>query len=68
MRRSGNTIPYFEESKLVKYSPSTKGSRKNKSAILGVEAPVRRGAKTQEYLDIPSFSNADGRDASASKM
>jgi hypothetical protein len=37
-------------------------------AILGVEAPGRQGAKTQEYLDIPSFRNAAGRDALASKM
>jgi hypothetical protein len=44
------------------------GSRKNKFAILGVEAPGRQGAKTQEYLDIPSFRNTDGRDASAFKM
>jgi hypothetical protein len=45
-----------------------KGSRKNKFAILGVEAPAWQGAKTQEYLDIPSFRNAARRDASASKM
>jgi hypothetical protein len=44
----------------------TKGSRKNKVAILGVEATGRQGAKTQEYLDIPSFRNTAGRDASAS--
>jgi hypothetical protein len=37
-------------------------------AILGVEAPDRQGAKMQEYLDIPSFRNAVGRDASAFKM
>jgi hypothetical protein len=35
---------------------------------LGVEAPGRQGAKTQEYLDIPSFRNTAGQDASASKM
>jgi hypothetical protein len=35
--------------------PSGKGSRKNKFAILGVEAPGRQGAKTQEYRDIPNF-------------
>jgi hypothetical protein len=35
---------------------------------MGVEAPDRQGAKTQEYLDIPSFHNAVGRDVSASKM
>jgi hypothetical protein len=39
---------------------STKGSQKNKFAILGVEAPDRQGAKTQEYLDIPSFRNPAG--------
>jgi hypothetical protein len=39
-----------------------------KYAILGVEAPAWQGAKTQEYLDIPSFRNAARRDASASKM
>ncbi|MGB8334623.1 MAG: hypothetical protein WCE56_09025 [Desulfobacterales bacterium] len=44
------------------------GSRKNKFAILGVEAPAWQGAKTQEYLDIPSFRNAARRDASAPKM
>jgi hypothetical protein len=35
---------------------------------LGVEALGQQGAKTQEYLDIPSFRNTAGRDASASKM
>jgi hypothetical protein len=35
---------------------------------LGVEALGRQGAKTQEYLDIPSFRNAAGRDVSAFKM
>jgi hypothetical protein len=35
---------------------------------LGVEAPGRQGVKTQEYLDIPSFRNAAGRDESAFKM
>jgi hypothetical protein len=44
------------------------GLRKNKFAILGVEAPAWQGAKTQEYLDIPSFRNEARRDASASKM
>jgi hypothetical protein len=29
-----------------------------------VEAPGRQGVKTQEYLDIPSFGNATGRDVS----
>jgi hypothetical protein len=47
---------------------SSKGQRKNKLAILGVEVPGRQGAKTQEYLDIPSFRNTAGRDTSASKM
>ncbi len=46
----------------------TKGLRKNKFTILGVEAPVWQGAKTQEYLDIPSFRNVARRDASAHKM
>jgi hypothetical protein len=36
--------------------------------ILGVETPGRQGVKSQEYLDIPRFFNATGRDASASKM
>jgi hypothetical protein len=45
-----------------------KGSRKNKFAILGVEALAWQGAKTQEYLDIPSFRNAARRGASASKL
>jgi hypothetical protein len=34
----------------------------------GVAALLRQGAKTQEYLDIPSFRNAAARDASAYKM
>jgi hypothetical protein len=45
-----------------------KGSRKNKFTILGVAAPGWQGAKTQEYLDIPSFRNAARRDAAANKM
>jgi hypothetical protein len=36
--------------------------------ILGVEMPGRQGVKSQEYMDIPRFCNAAGRDASASKM
>jgi len=44
------------------------GSRKNKFTILGVEAPVWQGAKTQQYLDIPSFRIAGGQDESAYKM
>ena len=35
---------------------------------LGAEAPEWQGAKAQEYLDIPRFSNAARRDASADKM
>ncbi|MGD8971541.1 MAG: AhpC/TSA family protein, partial [Desulfobacterales bacterium] len=38
------------------------------SQFWGVEAPGRQGAKTQEYLDAPSFRNTDRRDASAYKM
>jgi hypothetical protein len=30
--------------------------------------PAWQGAKTQEYLDIPSFHNAARRDAPVSKM
>jgi len=48
--------------------PQVKGSRINKFTILGVEARVWQGAKTQEYLDIPSFHNAARRDASVYKM
>jgi hypothetical protein len=44
------------------------GSLKNKFAFLGVAAPDRQGAKTQEYLDIPGFRNTAGRVASPSKM
>jgi len=46
---------------------TTKGSRKNKFAILGVEAPGWQCVKTQEYLEIPSFRTG-GRDASTAKM
>jgi hypothetical protein len=46
----------------------TKGSRENKFTILGVAAPGRQDAKTQEYLDIPSFRNAARMDAAAYKM
>ena len=52
----------------LKNIDGAKGSRINKFTILGVEAPVWQGAKTQEYLDIPSFRNAARRDASAYKM
>jgi len=52
----------------VKKDVGYKGSRKIKFAILGVAAPGRHGVKTQEYLDIPSFRNPAGRDASAVKM
>jgi len=41
---------------------------KPKNPLKGKPEPVRQGAKTQEYLDIPSFRNAAGRDASAFKM
>jgi hypothetical protein len=34
----------------------------------GMEVPVGQGSKTLEYLDIPSFRNAAGRDASTYKM
>jgi hypothetical protein len=44
------------------------GFTKNKFVILSVEAPAWQGAKTPEYLDIPSFLNAARRDASVSKM
>jgi len=44
-----------------------KGSRINTFTILGVVAPVWQGAKTKEYLDIPSFRNAAKRDASTYK-
>jgi len=36
--------------------------------ILGVEAPGRQGVKLKEYLYIPIFCKAAGRDASAPKM
>jgi len=39
-----------------------KGSRKNKVAILADEAPGRQDVKMQEYLDMPSFLFAAGRD------
>jgi hypothetical protein len=44
-----------------------KGTRKDKRVILAGEAPGRQGAKKPEYLDIPSFCNAAGRDGSAPK-
>jgi hypothetical protein len=47
---------------------TAKRSQKIKFIILGVEAPVYQGAKTQEYRDIPSFRNAFRRDASAYEM
>jgi hypothetical protein len=58
----------FEFHTAIQRRSCAKGSRKNKFPILGVEAPGRQGAKTQEYLDIQSFRNTVGRDASASKM
>ena len=36
--------------------------------ILGVDAPVGQGTKTQKDPDIPRFRNAAGRDASACQM
>jgi hypothetical protein len=33
-----------------------KGSRKNKFAMVGVEAPVRQDVKTQAYLSSVAFS------------
>ena len=48
--------------------PFHKDSRKNQFAVLGVEARGWQGAKTEEYLDIPSFRNAARRDASAYRM
>jgi hypothetical protein len=44
------------------------GSLNNKFAFLGVAAPDRQGAKTQEYLDIPGFGNTAKLDAPTSKM
>jgi hypothetical protein len=44
---------------------TAKGSRKNKFAFLSVAAPVRQGAKVQEYRDISSFRNTAGWDAAA---
>jgi hypothetical protein len=35
---------------------------------MGAEAAGRQGEKTPEYLDIPSFRNTDGRNASAYKV
>jgi hypothetical protein len=43
------------------------GSRKDKLTLLGVEAPVRQGAKAQAYRDMSSFRNSAGLDASAHK-
>jgi len=54
-----------EKSDFEKRSINAKGSRRNKFTILGVEAPVGQGAKTQEYRDISSFRNAARRDASS---
>jgi hypothetical protein len=56
------------EIKAITKMKEHKGSRKNKFTILGVEAPVGQGVKTQEYRDIPSFYIAARRDASAYKM
>jgi hypothetical protein len=43
------------------------GSRKNKFAFSRLAAPVRQGAKVQEYRDISIFRNPAGRDAAALK-
>ena len=40
----------------------------NKFPILGVEVPVWQDAKPQDNLDMPSFRNAAGRDASSFKI
>jgi hypothetical protein len=45
-----------------------KGSRKNKFAILGVEAPGWQGVKSLEYQDIPFFFGVAERDSSAAKI
>jgi hypothetical protein len=50
------------------FAQVSKGSRKDKVAIFGVEVLGQQGAKRQEYLYIPSFRNLAGRDASVSKM
>jgi hypothetical protein len=47
--------------------PGAKGSRENKFAFLGVEAPAWQDAKVQEYRDISSFRTAAGQDASVLK-
>jgi hypothetical protein len=46
----------------------TKGSRKNKFAILSVEVPGWQGARALAYQDMASFRNAARRDASALKI
>jgi hypothetical protein len=51
---------------VLRYFQVSVGFTKNSFAILGVEAPGWQGAKTQDYMDIPSFRNTAGRDASAS--
>jgi hypothetical protein len=48
------------------YSNPCTGRSKNVE-ILGIEAPDWQGVKVQEYLHIPSFRNAAGRNASAYK-
>jgi hypothetical protein len=66
---AGKIILTSASMKIIKgYYKSVKVQEKNKFAILGVEVPGRQGAKTQEYLDIPSFRNTDRRNASAYKM
>jgi hypothetical protein len=65
MRAAGREIKRGDDTGSITV---VKGSRRNKFTILGVEASDWQGAKTQEYLDIPSFRNAARRDASAYKM
>jgi hypothetical protein len=45
-----------------------RGSRKNKFAILGVEAPGRKSVKIRHIWMFRVFAPATGRDASATKM
>ena len=46
LRTNGEDVP----------ASKPQGSRENKFAILGVEAPGRQGAKAQEYLAYSEFS------------
>jgi hypothetical protein len=56
-------LPYFPG---LYFAHKSRGGHE-KISSQGIEAPVRQGAKTQEYPDIPSSRNAAGRDASAYK-